>query len=411
MFDFLFQNKNGEIESLLDLISVNLTKIQAAGFAYEKAVSMIAKAIARSEIIVLKNNEKVHDDTYYRLNIRPNDNQSGTDFWYMAVSRLLETGDCLIVRLSQSGMYYIADSYTTNNWVVYEKAYSNVVLTDGADTWASPYTFQASQVIHLKYTSDKLRMFTKNVLDCYNDTLSALNTLERIANTPFFKYKTDSNAAFHDKVTGKKLTIDAMLDKLKTQLESKDITIISEQAGTELKFLDMNVKVTASEVRAIADEINTMAAQAFDIPLEIFTGDVDKNSDAVNNFVTFAVEGVAEVINDSLNAALVGQQDYIKGERVYIWLARFKHADVLDAATKLDKLRGIGFTLDEIFEMVGYPALNTEFSTSRALTLNYSTDLAENSDDSDGKEAVDEPKQASNQKLSKHKERRLRRNA
>lgn len=410
MFDFLFQDKNEEMISLLDLISVNMTKMQSAGFAFEKAVSMIAKAIAGSEIVVLRNNEKTHDETYYRLNIRPNDNQTGTDFWYLAISRLLRTGDCVIVRLSYSGMYYVAESYTCNNWVIYEKAYNNVVLTDGTDTWRSPYSFTASNVIHLKYASDKLRLFTKNVLDCYNDTLTALNTLERISNTPFFKYKTDANASFHDKVTGKKLTIDAMLDKLKTQLESKDITIISEQNGTELKFLDMNAKVTAAEVKTIADEVNMSAAQAFDIPIGIFNGQVTENTDDVNNFVTFAVQGVVEVINDALNSALVGKDDYIKGERVYVWMARFKHADVLDSATKLDKLRGIGFTLDEIFEMVGYPPINTEFSTSRALTLNYSSDLAEGGDESDGAETADEPKRESNSKLSKHKERRLKRN-
>ena len=49
----------------------------------------------------------------------------------------------------------------------------------------------------------------------------------------------------------------------------------------------------------------------------------------------------------------------------------FKHVDVVDSAVNLDKLRGIGFHLDEIREMVGYPLLNTEFSTERALTKNY----------------------------------------
>lgn len=51
-----------------------------------------------------------------------------------------------------------------------------------------------------------------------------------------------------------------------------------------------------------------------------------------------------------------------------VWLARFKHVDVVDSAVNLDKLRGIGFNYDEIREMVGYPLLNTEFSQARALT-------------------------------------------
>lgn len=78
------------------------------------------------------------------------------------------------------------------------------------------------------------------------------------------------------------------------------------------------------------------------------------------------------MINDTLTAYVVGENDYCsKNEKVMVWLARFKHVDVVDSAVNLDKLRGIGFHLDEIRGMVGYPLLNTEFSTERALTKNY----------------------------------------
>ena len=119
---------------------------------------------------------------------------------------------------------------------------------------------------------------------------------------------------------------------------------------------------------------------------------------------------MAEVINDTLNAKLVGETDYIKGERAFVWLAHFKHVDVIDAAGSLDKLRAIGFTLDEIFEMVGYPALNTEFSTSRALTKNYATEGEEESVEPTG--SADDPAEESvrsNRKQSKHRERRRKR--
>lgn len=69
---------------------------------------------------------------------------------------------------------------------------------------------------------------------------------------------------------------------------------------------------------------------------------------------------------------IVGENDYSKKcERVLVWLARFKHVDVVDSAVNLDKLRGIGFSYDELREMVGYPLLNTDFSQARALTKNY----------------------------------------
>ena len=55
--------------------------------------------------------------------------------------------------------------------------------------------------------------------------------------------------------------------------------------------------------------------------------------------------------------------------------------DVIDSAANLDKLRGIGFSYDEIREMVGYQALNTNFSTQRALTKNYASAEEVNKDE------------------------------
>lgn len=110
----------------------------------------------------------------------------------------------------------------------------------------------------------------------------------------------------------------------------------------------------------------------FDIPEAVFNGNITEKSDATNEFITYAVSPIAEVINDTLTAYKIGINDYCKEkEKVMVWLARFKHVDVVDSAVNLDKLRGIGFNYDEIREMVGYPLLNTEFSQARALTKNY----------------------------------------
>lgn len=74
-----------------------------------------------------------------------------------------------------------------------------------------------------------------------------------------------------------------------------------------------------------------------------FKGNITEKSDATNEFITYAVSPVAEVINDTLTAYVVGEDDYCsKNEKVMVWLARFKHVDVVDSAVNLDKLRGIG---------------------------------------------------------------------
>ena len=412
MFEWLFKSNTGDVSNVLEIIAKDLTKVQLAVMAQEKAACMIAKAIAKSEIVLTKGETRRKDEEYYRLNIRPNDNETGTDFWFNVARELVATGDCVVVRV-QNGKYYRANSYLMDNYVLFSKTYRNIVLTDGFNEIRLTYSVSSDDILHFRYGTAKMRKFTDNVLNNLNDALNAVQLLETITNTPLLKFKVDSNLQFRRRtVDGKeiRLTLDNVLDEFKEKIDGKKLAIITEQTGTSLEFMDIKKQVTAAEVGALADIINKECAAAYDIPLGVFNGQITEQSDATNEFITYAVSPVAEVINDTLNAKLVGERDYIKGERTFVWLAHFKHIDVIDAASNLDKLRAIGFTLDEIFEMVGYPALNTDFSTKRALTKNYATEGME--EGAQPTSSVDDPADESvrdiisNRKLSKHKERR-----
>ena len=414
MFEWLFKNKTGDISNVLEIIAKDLTKVQLAVMAQEKAAGMIAKAIAKSEIVLTKGEKRRKDQEYYRLNIRPNDNETGTDFWFNVARELVATGDCVVVRMP-NGKYYRANSYQMDDYVLFGKTYSNIVITDGYNEVQLRYGVSSDDIMHFRYGTAKMRKFTDNVLNNLNDALSAVQSLETIANTPLLKFKVDANLQFRRRtVDGKeiRLTLDNVLDEFKEKIDGKKLAIITEQTGTSLEFMDVKKQVTAAEVGALADIINKECAAAYDIPLGVFNGQITEQSDATNEFITYAVSPVAEVINDTLDAKLVGEKDYIEGERAFVWLAHFKHVDVIDAANSLDKLRAIGFTLDEIFEMVGYPALNTEFSTTRALTKNYATEGMEEGAQPTGgaDDPAEESVRNSNRKQSKHKERRERRN-
>lgn len=415
MFEWLFKSKTGDIADVLEIIATDLTKVQLAVMAQEKAACMIAKAIAKSEIVLTKGEERRKDEEYYRLNIRPNDNETGTDFWFNVARELVATGDCVVVRMP-NGKYYRANSYQMDDYVLFGKTYSNIVITDGYNEVALRYGVNSDDIMHFRYGTEKMRVFTKNVLGCLDDALDAVRSLETIANTPLLKYKVDANLQFRRRTTDGKevrLTLDNVLDEFKAKIDGKKLAIITEQTGSSLEFMDVKKQVSAAEVTALADVINKECAAAYDIPLGVFNGQITEQSDATNEFITYAVGPPAEVINDTLNAKLVGEKDYVAGERAFVWLAHFKHIDVIDAANSLDKLRAIGFTLDEIFEMVGYPALNTDFSTKRALTKNYATEGLEESAQPTGgadDQAEESVRNTSNRKQSKHKERRERRN-
>lgn len=80
MFDFLFQKKNKEMQSMAEIIALDLEKLNLSKLAIEKAVMMIARAIAKSDIIV-QTDSKQKSSIEYRLNVMPNDHECGTYFW------------------------------------------------------------------------------------------------------------------------------------------------------------------------------------------------------------------------------------------------------------------------------------------------------------------------------------------
>lgn len=369
-------NRKSLLQHLLDVAGTNLDKINAALLADEKARGMIAKAIAKSEIIISNGSECVENEMYFRLNIQPNDNQSGTEFWYNVVMQLLGTGEAIVATVKDK--LYLVTAYTADAKVFNKKRYTNITVTDGSHSFQLKQSFYSDDLWIFRYENSNIREYRSSILNAYNDTLQALTQIVQLSNKPIFKYKITSPGAFRKQNkdgTTTVLTIDEVIAKLKSDLSEKDLTIITESNGVELVYMDLPNKSSASDINALANTMNSQAAMCYDIPSTVYTGTITEKSDATNEFITYAAQPIAEVISDQLNAKAVGEDGYIKGERIYVWTSNFKHVDVIDAASSLDKLRGIGFTLDEIFKMVGYPAINTEFSAARALTKNYSSEL------------------------------------
>lgn len=373
MFDFLFQDRNKEIQSLAEIIAVDMEKLNLSKLAIEKAIMMIAKAIARSDILI-QTESKEKRKKEYRLNVQPNDNECGTVFWTEVVKQLLTEQEALIIPLS--GKYYRATSWSHTNEVMMKRVYKDVMLSCGDENLTIFSTFQSDEVIHLRYDNARIRLYLQNVVGQFDKTMDSINAMMQLSSQPRFKLKLGTNAlSFREKQadgTDKVMTRDQYVLKIKKLLTSDDLEVLTEQENASVEQMQINTTVKAEELAKMALQINNEVANAFDIPEAVFNGNITEKSDATNEFITYAVSPIAEVINDTLTAYVVGENDYCrKNEKVMVWLARFKHVDVVDSAVNLDKLRGIGFHLDEIREMVGYPLLNTEFSTERALTKNY----------------------------------------
>lgn len=377
MFDFLLKNKNNEIQSYMDMISVEIKKLKLSKLAIQKAVGMIAHAVAKSEFVVQRKDGRAKDHIYWLLNIRPNPNETATDFWIDVIQRLLTTDECLVCSVADK--LYIVDTYTTDNAVMMPRIYRNVTIISNGETFRLDRNFRSDEMIHLRAQNKKIRNYLENVLKMYNDTASAVAAAKKLAGTPKFTLDIPTQLPVirtKDKDGNEKtLTIDEYKKGIKKLLESDDIEVLQNQNGMTIQQLKIETSTTSEDMVKLATEIFTESAMAFDIPKAVFLGEITEKADSTNEFITYAVGWVKELLEDSLNAKLVGEKDYLKGEKIWIDMSKFKHRDIIESAANLDKLRSIGFNFDEIRSTVGWEELNTEFSQERVITKNYTDDL------------------------------------
>lgn len=377
MFNFLTQKKNGEMQSVLDLISVDIKKMKITQMAIEKAVGMISHAIAKSEFVVQGGDGRKLDDLYWLLNVRPNLNETATDFWIEAVQKLLKESEAVICVIGNC--FYLADSFDTDNSVTRNRIYRNVVISANDETMQLNKQFTSDQVIHLKAKNKKIYAFMKTVMSIHDDVVSAMENAIRLNNTPKFSFTMAGQMpvirTLNTDGTERTLTMDEFKNNIKTMLESNKIEVIQLNNGMSLDKIAIDTAVTSEDIVKMSREIFEECAFAFDIPKSVFLGEITEKADSTNEFITYAVSWIVELIQDSLNAILVGKEDYLKGEKIWIDLTKFKHRDLVESAGNLDKLRAIGFSFDEIREAIGYEALNDDFGKERVITKNYTNDL------------------------------------
>lgn len=372
----VFKSKKIRIEEYVTELSAEIERLELSKLAIEKAANMIAKAIAKSEFVVQRKKGRAKDEIYYKLNVRPNPNETATDFWIEAARKLILETECVVCTMNKN--LYIVEDYRTDESILTQRRYKDIRIRVDNTTVKIDKTFTADEILHFKSRNEKMKHYLEKVLKKYDRIISALSEAKRISSTPKFALNIKGMQALirerTEEGTEKTLTIDEYKKKIRDLLQSDKIEIITNQEALKLEELKITTSVSSEDITKIAHEIFTECALAFDIPKAVFLGEITEKADSTNEFITYAVSWVMEIITDSLNAKLVGEDSYLKGERIWIDMTTYKHVDIIESAGNLDKLRAIGFSLDEIFRMVGWEELDTEFSRQRVVTKNYMND-------------------------------------
>lgn len=381
LFSFLFENSDGVlIDYASELITLKAEELRAKEFAIEKCIGMIANAISKLEINVYKPvNGKVttvRDNTYYRLNVRPNPNEDATTFFKNVVWKLLREGDALVV---QEGPYmYLAESFDMSDQILSPKIFTKVQLRtlNEAKTYTMNRSYGMDDVFYFSLGESKIKHMLNQLFIDYGKMLGFASLDFKIKNGRKFRLKAPQHFTIKVQDSEKTLSIKEYVKIIADDLFSDDPAILSIPEAIDLSSLSgsgADAK-TSQDYRDLLKNAFEIVAMAFDIPSDIFLGNKTDKSTSSPDMINNAIAPILEIFEDGINSKLFSQDEYLKGSKISIERTKLQHTSILDFSKEAESLFRIGFSHNEIRSMGGLEPIDELWANEHYVTKNYTSE-------------------------------------
>lgn len=330
--------------------------------AISSAINIIAKLISNAEFRTFIDGKEVFKHNYYRFNIEPNQNQNASEFWSELIRKLFYENEALVIE--ENGMYYIADSFTPNNEVLYQTSFTNVVIGD----LLFRKTYYMKDVFYFKLNNTKVKQLLDNLYNSYGALIAqCINDYKRSKGV---RGKIKLNTSWSQKFEDQEKLQDAIRKKFSSYFSS-DNAVIPMEEGFDYTEKEGKSSTSSEDVNKIIEGIFDIVAIAFNIPKGIIKGELSEIKEETRNLLTLSVKPVAKLVEDEINRKLYGKIAYAKGSKIKADISRVEYISLFDVAGSLDVLTRIGFSHDDILRAIGEEAINEEWSKKHYITKNY----------------------------------------
>lgn len=381
----IFNKEKNEYEEA-DILSVLTNGIDGKDYiqtmAEAKAINLIAKTISKTTLKIYSYDKKekkikrCNNEVDFRLNIKPNFNDTGTSFLYKLALKLLIDKHVLIVKnkyKKEPDLLFIADSFSPNSNVLREKNYNNVMISDNeGNSIELKKTLYSDDYIYISFNNSKINSASENFTKNIKELAGIIIKKYKISNIQKWLLKRPGqNPVLTDYKTGKEITYEEYTERITNGLLSDEDAVVLLSNMFDLLNLNKDNTQSLSDYKDIFKTIGNSAAQKYDIPLDIYWGEKTEKSTGNDDFITFALDPYYECIEDAFNDKLIGLEGYKNGERILFDRLSLFHHDILDSANGIDKLISSTFTRNEINEFLKLPNIDEKWADEPILTKNY----------------------------------------
>lgn len=378
--DFLFRDIDHEIVAIDTAETARLLAVR--NLAYEMCVQRISRAIAKCPFKTFEDGKEVKGDWYYLLNVRPNKNQSAAEFWDKFIHSLYYHHEALIVMIGDC--LYVADAFTASDDVIRARKFTGVQI----ESLTLSRTFTEANAFYFRLDNAALKSYLDETTGLCAQLMIAAEKSYKRANGA--KYVMKVGRLPENKGDKEKDFKAVMNETLKSFITSDDAVWLEHQ-GTELRKIETGGSSGATadtrDIKALLDDVIEITCKAFLMPTNIMTGEVTDTSKAVDDFLTFCLDSVVELIQDGLNSKKFTKEEYLSGSRIKIDTLAIKHVDVLDMASAVEKLISSAvYSINEIRELIGEERIDEEWADMHFITKNFASLAALSSDWKGGSE-------------------------
>ncbi len=353
----------------LDLLEGVSDRIQMKQMAIQTCINLIAKTISMSEFRVKKRKEYIKNETYYRLNVKPNLNQAAATFWEQVIYKYVYDNECLII-ITDTQDLLVADSFTKKEYAVYGDVFTDVVVK-GHEFRRS---FKRDEVFYIEFNNKNLTPIMDGLYADYGElfgrTINAHKRKSQIRGTVDIEGLSGTTDEKREK-------IQKFVDKVYKAFTDKDIAVVPQQKGFKYQeHSKYQQSLSVDEVDKVADGFLKKVARALNIPPALVLGEMADVEKPTRNFMLFCIDPIVKKIKDEFTGKMFTRTEFFEGEQIDI--RRPSYRDIFDLAAAVDKLRAGGmYNGNELRDKLGDEPVDDPILERYYITKNYTEDSLE----------------------------------
>lgn len=345
-------------------IEEEITEIFFKELATACAINMIASTIGKCEIRTFMDGVPQKQEEYYLLNYEPNPNENSSDFMQHFITNLLYENEALIIELN--GNLYVADSFTRRKYAFYEDVFSNIVVQD---ITLQRY-YSAKDVIYMQMNNINARQRLEGSYSSYGKTVAKAirNTIQANGQKGILNIGAvvSSQPDFQEKLQ------ELITDRFRPFYQAEKAVLPLQEGYTYTDVTGQRVLPTPADINERINYQFEMAGRTWNIPKALMLGDVSDVEKVTKNFLTFAIDPLAEKLGEEFTRKRYGGKQFKKGNYIDVNTNCIQHIDIFEQATNSDKLLSSGlYCIDELRTKLGDTSVNEDWSRKHYITKNY----------------------------------------